>query len=148
MRNSRACAALPADLPLGAQVVTTRRGYTHHGIHVGNGRVVHYAGLGRFLNRGPVEETTLAAFAGGRAVAVVRNQAARFSAEHVVERARSRLGENRYRIVSNNCEHFCAWCLSGESRSEQIERLLARPRSIARLVVLRIAQLALRRSFS
>ena len=33
--------------PLGSHVVTSRRGYTHHGIFVGDGRVVHYAGLSR-----------------------------------------------------------------------------------------------------
>lgn len=147
MKNSRIRVAPPDELPLGAHVVTSRRGYTHHGIHVGGGKVVHYAGLGRFLNRGPVEETTLAAFAGGRPVAVRRDVPERFPAELVVERARSRLGENRYRIVSNNCEHFCAWCVCGESRSEQIERLLARPRSLARALAQRIAQLPLHRSF-
>jgi Lecithin retinol acyltransferase len=25
----------------------------------------------------------------------------------VMRRARSRLGEDRYRLLSNNCEHFC-----------------------------------------
>jgi len=44
----------------------------------------------------------------------------------VVARARSRLGENRYRLTTNNCEHFCEWCLSGESRSEQVERIVRR----------------------
>jgi hypothetical protein len=42
----------------------------------------------------------------------------------VVARARSRLGEDRYRIASNNCEHFCHWCRSGENRSAQVERAL------------------------
>jgi hypothetical protein len=46
----------------------------------------------------------------------------------VVERVRSRLGEHRYRLLTNNCEHFCEWALRGESRSVQIERLHVRPR--------------------
>jgi hypothetical protein len=116
-------------------LVTTRRGYTHHGIHVGGGRIVHYAGLCRLLDRGPVEEVALAVFARGRAVAVRQDPAVRYPAEIVVARARSRLGENRYRIATNNCEHFCAWCLRGESRSEQIERLLAWPRVVVAVVV-------------
>jgi hypothetical protein len=41
----------------------------------------------------------------------------------VVRRARSRLGENRYHIIRNNCEHFCEWSLSGVSRSRQLESL-------------------------
>jgi len=43
-----------------------------------------------------------------------------------VRRARSRLGENRYHIIRNNCEHFCEWCLNGVSRSRQLESLPAR----------------------
>ena len=38
-----------------------------------------------------------------------------------VERARSRLGEDRYRLWSNNCEHFVHWCLTGSARSRQVE---------------------------
>ncbi len=110
-------------LPLGAHLVTPRFGYVHHGIHVGGGRVVHYAGLSRLLwLRGPVEEVTLAQFAGGRAVTIKHRPLPRFSPEEIVARARGRLGEDRYRLTSNNCEHFCEWCLSGESRSEQVER--------------------------
>ena len=36
-------------------------------------------------------------------------------------------GENAYRILSNNCEHFCEWCLHGTSRSPQVEKWLGRP---------------------
>src|SRR6266853_3959358 len=32
------------ELPIGAHVVTPRRGSTHHGIYVGRGRVVQYGG--------------------------------------------------------------------------------------------------------
>jgi hypothetical protein len=44
----------------------------------------------------------------------------------VVARARSRLGEERYRTLSNNCEHFCTWCIHGENRSCQVELLRAK----------------------
>ncbi|HEX6020289.1 MAG TPA: lecithin retinol acyltransferase family protein, partial [Burkholderiaceae bacterium] len=109
----------------GAHLVSPRRGYTHHGIYIGAGRVVHYAGWSRAaLTRRPVEEVSLAEFAGGHGVAALADSSRRFTSAEVVARARSRLGENRYRIASNNCEHFCHWCLSGENRSAQIERLI------------------------
>jgi len=117
----------PAREPfaLGAHLVTPRRGYTHHGIYIGGGRVVHYAGWSRAaLTRRPVEEVSLAEFADGHGVSARCDSPRRFAPAEVVARARSRLGENRYRIASNNCEHFCHWCLSGQSRSAQIERLL------------------------
>ena len=42
-------AARNVDFPLGAHIVTPRRWYTHHGIYVGAGQVVHYAGLSDLL---------------------------------------------------------------------------------------------------
>jgi len=130
LRTDRRPAAPGEVLPLGAHLLAPRRGYTHHGIHVGGGRVVHYAGLVRSRLRGPVEVVTLDAFADGRALYVKLNVRATYDAETIVARALSRLGENRYRITSNNCEHFCEWCLRGESHSEQVERWLAGPRRI------------------
>jgi cytochrome c5 len=47
---------------------------------------------------------------------------ARFPGVEAVTRARSRLGEDRYRVWTNNCEHFVHWCLSGIPRSTQVER--------------------------
>ena len=51
-----------------------------------------------------------------------------FRAGEVIRRARSRVGEDCYRLLTNNCEHFCEWCLRGEHRSYQVEALLARLR--------------------
>lgn len=48
--------------PLGAHLTTSRRGYTHHGMYVGRGRVVHYSGLSGFWQGGPVEEVSLSRF--------------------------------------------------------------------------------------
>jgi hypothetical protein len=112
--------------PLGSHVVTPRRGYLHHGIYVGDGNVVHYAGLARSLRRGPVEETSLARFARGNPVWSRCDVPAQFDSAEVVLRARSRVGEDSYRLLTNNCEHFCEWCLRGEPRSYQVEALLAR----------------------
>ncbi len=120
------------EFPLGSHVVTPRRGYLHHGVYVGNGKVVHYAGLGRGWRRGPVEEIPLARFAGGRPV-WIRSRAnasadgLAYDAGQIVLRARSRVGEHSYRLLTNNCEHFCEWCIHGEPRSFQIEAWLTRP---------------------
>ena len=132
--------ACPASLPdaacepfaIGAHLVTPRLGYTHHGIYVGAHRVVHYAGWSRAaLTCRPVEEVSLEDFAGGREVRVRADSPVRYAPTDIADRARSRLGEDRYRIASNNCEHFCHWCLSGENRSAQIDRLLGWASAIA-----------------
>jgi hypothetical protein len=102
---------------------------------VGGGRVVHYAGLVRGLRSGPVEEIPLAQFTGGNAVRVRVNTPSHFDRLEVIRRARSRVGENRYRLLSNNCEHFCEWCLRGEHRSYQVEALLTWPARMFRTAI-------------
>jgi hypothetical protein len=114
-------------LPIGARIVTRRHGYTHHGIYAGAGKVVHYAGLSRGLRRGPVEENSLSSFAAGYPVSVVSGVPSMFEGREVARRARSRIGEDNYRILTNNCEHFCEWCLRGQPRSYQIDACLAIP---------------------
>jgi hypothetical protein len=98
---------------LGSHVVTSRRFYLHHGIYVGGGFFIHYAGFTRGLHRGPVEEVSIERFSGGRSVWVRFDGPPNVDRLDVVQRARSRLGENSYRLFNNNCSHFCKWCLNG-----------------------------------
>lgn len=115
---------MPEAIPVGAHLVSPRRGYMHHGIYAGDGRVIHYAGFSRGYHRGPVEEVDLQQFTRGRELRVQTRVARRFDGRAAVERARRRLGEDRYRFWSNNCEHFVEWCISGASRSPQVETWL------------------------
>jgi hypothetical protein len=126
--------------PLGSQVVSPRRGYLHHGIYVGDGKVVHYSGLGNGLLSGSVEETSFAGFGRGRPIWIKSHAPSRFEPREVIRRARSRVGEDSYRLFTNNCEHFCEWCLRGEPRSYQVEAWLARPGRALRAAVLSIVQ--------
>lgn len=129
-------------LPVGAHVTTSRRGYHHHGIYVGGGNVVHYAGWTRGWHRGPVEEIPLDQFTCGGSVWVRRRTSYHFDSYEVVRRARSRVGENHYRVFSNNCEHFCEWCLHGQPRSYQVEALLSLPTRVLESAVRFVAKLA------
>ena len=115
------------ELPLASHVITPRRGYLHHGIYVGDGQVVHYAGLAYGLRRGPVEEVSLSRFTRGHPVWVRFSRPSNFDCLEIIRRARSRVGEDSYRLLSNNCEHFCEWRLHGENRSYQVEAWLAQP---------------------
>src|SRR5271154_4800927 len=89
--------------PLGAHMVTPRRGYTHHGIYVGLGQVIQYG-------RVAVQEVSLARFSQGRPIWVRLEEFRWSNRDEVARRARSRIGENRYNLLTNNCEHFCEWC--------------------------------------
>ena len=115
------------SLQPGAHVATARRGYTHHGIYVGHGKVIQYGGFVRGLQRGPIEEVSVKEFARGRPLWTVNGHAPCFHPDEVVRRAHSRLGEDHYRLLTNNCEHFCEWCLRAQHRSYQVEEWLALP---------------------
>ncbi len=119
-------------------------GYTHHGIFLGDGKVVHYGALKFNFIRKPVEEVTLDAFAEGRPVYVVTHCESAFDTAEVIRRARSRLGEAQYRLLSNNCEHFVEWCLHDEHRSFQVQTALEFPRWFGERVLVVLLRLARR----
>jgi hypothetical protein len=122
------CPGLGHEPPIGAHLTASRRGYSHHGIYLGGGRVMHYAGLsGGLWQCGPVEEVSLPRFGSGHVIRIVEHTAPAYSPEEIVRRARSRLGENDYRLLTNNCEHFCNWCVNGISRSAQVRQPLRLP---------------------
>ena len=47
-----------------------------------------------------------------------------YSPEETVARARSRIGETGYNLLTNNCEHFAIWCKTGISESMQVTGML------------------------
>ena len=118
----------------GTHVVTDRALYAHHGIYVGDGRVVHYAGLCSGWQGGPVEEVSIREFADGERVFSIAHSSRPFSNAEIVARARSRLGENMYHILRNNCEHFCEWCVTGRKRSRQVRKWMSLPSRLLRTV--------------
>ncbi|MDU9035256.1 lecithin retinol acyltransferase family protein [Pseudomonas corrugata] len=122
-----------AHLPIGAHLVSPRRFYLHHGIYLGGTDVVHYSGFSGSLRPGPIEVTDLERFANGKPVWMLQ-EPCKYSSEEIAERARSRLGEAQYRVLFNNCEHFCSWCISGNSYSAQVDACFHRPHALLALI--------------
>jgi hypothetical protein len=90
--------------------------FNHHGIDLGDGTVAHYL-EGREILRSPLEE-----FSRGQPVTPVAYPEKGCSAPGVtLRRAMGRLGEQRYNLLFNNCEHFAHWCKTGRHRSAQVE---------------------------
>lgn len=90
--------------------------YQHHGIDVGDGSVIHYRKPSEII-----EQTSFDTFSKGNTVYVREYpQGFCFIPEVVVKRAFSRLGENKYNLLFNNCEHFATWCKTGVSESQQV----------------------------
>lgn len=99
-------------LRTGDHLVTPRTGYTHHGLYIGDGTVIHYLQDGVCL-------ATLKDFCDG-ATYHVKDTPRRYSRDKCVERAYSRIGEDDYNLLFNNCESFVNWCLNGLPISEQV----------------------------
>jgi hypothetical protein len=108
----------------GDHIKVRRLGYTLHGVHVGDGNVIHYSGLAERLAGGPVEVVPKERFARGGRVQVLEHRV-RYDTERVVERALSRLGEDEYHFVFRNCEHFATWAVTGRERSTQVRTAAA-----------------------
>ena len=128
-------------------VYVKRRGYRHFGIYAGNQQVIHYyKERNPLLCDGIITETTLAEFMSDSDTLYVLNgigpsaqnnlfdwiikrifdgEITPFSPQETINRARSKLGEQGYDLLLNNCEHFAFWCKTGVAKSSQVDDILA-----------------------
>ena len=94
--------------------------YKHYGIDCGDGTVIHYRKPGE-----TIERTSLETFSRGKPIYKAEySDGFGYIPDVVVERAKSRLGENDYNLLFNNCEHFANWCKTGISDSKQVRNYL------------------------
>lgn len=101
--------------------------YAHHGIYIGNGKVVQYSGFADQLASAPVEIVDIMQFSCGKPYYIRKYPhwlPRKYSRQEIVRRAISRVGENYYSIVNNNCEHLAIWCVTGTHRSNQVNRII------------------------
>ncbi|ERT07436.1 pspA/IM30 family protein [Lyngbya aestuarii BL J] len=92
--------------------------YEHHGVDCGDGSVIHYRKPSEI-----VERTSMETFARGGKV-YIRPYPVRYIPDTVIQRAESRLGECKYNLLFNNCEHFATWCVTGVNDSRQIRNFV------------------------
>ncbi len=93
--------------------------FNHHGIDLGDGSVAHYL-EGREILRSSLEE-----FTQGNEPCII-NHTQESSTGVTLRRAMSRIGEQDYNLLFNNCEHFATWCKTGRHRSSQIDSAVER----------------------
>ena len=101
--------------------------FRHHGIDLGDGSVAHYL-EGREILRSPLDD-----FSQGQPISVIDHSDASPTGV-TLRRAMSRIGEQNYNLLFNNCEHFATWCKTGRHRSSQIESALERARHWSQLM--------------
>ncbi len=94
--------------------------YEHHGIDCGDGTVIHYSKRGEVPQ---VTRTPMLEFTGSQPV-MVKRYATCYLPDAAVQRAVDRLGERKYSLLLNNCEHFATWCKTGRQLSRQVQDFL------------------------
>ena len=112
----------------GSHIRVWRGCYYHHGIYVGNDEVVQF-GLPMDVYRDPktvkVIKSPISEFLGGGFLEVRRYDRKELkqknSDEEIVRIALSKIGEGDYNILTNNCEHFCNFCIFGKKISTQVD---------------------------
>lgn len=97
------------DYKRGDHIFVRRPTHTHHGIYVGDGWVIHY-------QDGIIKLDTIEEFRKltdndiiDMPINVV-NRKSKYTADEIINRAKSRKYEIEYNLLNNNCEHFCNWC--------------------------------------
>ena len=109
----------------GDHLISPRIGYYHHGLFLGSDQVIHYSGFVDGFSSGKIEITSLDAFRNGNEIKVKRHKIRTYDREESIDRAYSRLGEDWYSVLINNCEHFVTWCIVGIHSSSQVNSLIA-----------------------
>ncbi|WP_235430208.1 lecithin retinol acyltransferase family protein [Cupriavidus pauculus] len=99
-----------------------RLGYQHHGLASGPYTVIQYSGKDGIFETGIIEEVPLSTFASGKAVQKIDHPRRLHSRSASVQRARERIGEEKYNLVFNNCEHFVMWCIEDSHTSAQVNQ--------------------------
>lgn len=116
---------------LGNQLRVDRGLYYHHGIYIGDNKVIQFGSTTGELDpsKAMVIETSLEDFLKDGVLEVAEYNDDELkelrSPEKIVEAAKSRLGETGYNIVSNNCEHFSNECAFGKKKSAQVDNVLS-----------------------
>ena len=101
--------------------------FLHHGIDLGDGTVAHYL-EGREILRSSLDD-----FSQNQPLSVVPH--AECSPQGVtLRRAMSRIGEQNYNLLFNNCEHFATWCKTGRHHSNQVQSVVDKARSWSNLM--------------
>lgn len=90
--------------------------YEHHGIDCGDGTVIHYS---KASSEPRIARTPYEVFSWSKSVFVKRYTTS-YVPDVAVARAESRLGEQQYNLLTNNCEHFATWCKTGRNESLQL----------------------------
>ncbi len=99
--------------------------YHHHGIDLGDGRVIHRSGEPDDLmnkTHALIMVCSMDAFLEGGNLEIEDAIRPWDDVTAVLDRAHSQLGQGGYHLIWNNCEHFARWCRRGDWKSKQVKQ--------------------------
>jgi hypothetical protein len=97
--------------------------YAHHGIDLGDGRIVHFGEPGKDAAQAAIRITGMHEFLkDGRPIVVQYEPEQMLAPEESVRLALAGVGEKDYSLAFNNCEHFATYCKTGSKESRQVWR--------------------------
>lgn len=105
---------------VGDHLVVNRGGYTHHGVDLGDGTVIHFNGEPATKIDATIRRSSRWQFSLGNAVSICARPT---DPRPAVERAKASQGINGYNLLGSNCEHFASWAVSGVATSAQVREL-------------------------
>lgn len=105
----------------GTHLIARRGFYHHHGLWLGDDQVLHYSGPSGQKRDCTIRIDPFSQFARGCKVSIVPYRKGQEDHPQVVlQRAYERLGECRYSLMRNNCEHLVRYCKTGTGASGQV----------------------------
>ena len=113
-------------LKKGDHIYCVRSYYSHHGIYDGEGGVYHYSNTKSNDNGWLNDKDTMVSYSSLEAFVNseyaepnskinVRYYKTNLTGDEIISRCKERLGEQKYDVLYNNCEHFAYWARGYEN---------------------------------
>jgi len=115
------------NIEIGSHIYVHKKSSTFHGIYIGNNQVIHYSGITNGYQTGPVTKVNIAYFSGMGTVYTRNYNKSTFTPIDIVNRAKSKLGQNLYIMQSLSCEDFCSWAVNNNEKSSYANKPASRP---------------------
>ena len=115
--------------------------YMHYAIYVGNGKVIHRAGLKKdfsLIDDIHVHESDFSDFLLYAEYYEIVSYKGSYSPDEIVKRAYECIDRRGYSLLFNNCEHFAVYCATGEKRSQQVENFIEKGTIMVHIAVIAV----------
>jgi hypothetical protein len=105
--------------------IKRKGGYSHDGIYIGNGEVIHFSDAEGFKTwKAVVRRDRLKDFGDPEEIEVIKSvPGSELPRETTVLVAIKLLGSKGYHLTRNNCEHLATFCKTGRHESIRVEAL-------------------------